>query len=290
MRIVSLIRKKICRCMASLPVTSKLYKILSRSYYFLCFVYRNRRLPSTKKSDFRDFLFYRQISGKLLSDLARTLSHKANSKHYINSKLGDGYTVPTLQVLSSEQDVLSYIPMTYPVVIKPVHSSGLSAIINAESEFKNHQTKILGWLNHDYFKDTLEENYFNLDKAVIVEPYISNDYYLEGSMHCLAGKVKVISLVDRFEKKRESFNRNMQPLGVSLGQGFKKINTAPIQCLNELISKAEVLSAEIDYIRVDFYLSNHHFLFGEMTSFPAGGVLTFHPVSRGEIFNKTLFM
>jgi hypothetical protein len=282
-------RKNICRCIASLPVTSRLYKFLSRSYYFLCFIYRNRRFPSTRKDDFRDFLFYRQTSGKLLSDLTRTLSHKVNSKHYINRKLGDGYTLPTLHVLSSEHEVLSNIPMTYPVVIKPVHSSGIVAIINTESDFKKYQTKMLDWLNHDYFKDTLEENYYHLDKAVIVEPYISSNYYLEGSMHCLAGKVKVISLIDRFEKKRESFNRNMQPLGVSFGQGFKKINTAPIQCLNDLISKAEVLSAQIDYIRVDFYLSNYDFLFGEMTNFPTGGKVKFYPKKKAVVFNKTLF-
>jgi len=74
-----------------------------------------------------------------------------------------------------------------------------------------------------------------------------------------------------------------------LGQGFKKINTAPIQCLNELISKAEVLTAEIDYIRVDFYLSNDYFLFGEMTNFPTGGKVKFYPDTKAAVFNEVLF-
>ena len=275
----------------SLPINGWTYKFLSRSYYLSRFIFNNHRLPKTNYSDLRDFLYYRQFNGKLLEEFAKSLTHKGFGKDFIRKKLGAKYTIKTLSIIRNQEDIQKFETAEYPLVIKPVHSCGRYFIINSHDELRQKEEQIIGWLGHDYFLETLEENYFGLEKALIIEPYIKKEYFLEGSLHCLAGKVKIISLIDRFDsqKRRESFSRSMQPLGVSLGQEYKKINISSIQCFNDLILKAEALVGEIDYIRVDFYLGNTDFLFGELTNLPAGGALKFYPPEMDFKFNDALF-
>ena len=47
--------------------------------------------------------------------------------------------------------------------------------------------------------------------------------------------------------------------------------------LREMISRAEKLSTDIPFVRVDFYSIQGQVFFGEMTFFPASGLEGFYP-------------
>ena len=273
------------------PIESHVYFYLSRSYYFLRFVYFYKRLPGKSKS-FADFLFQIKIGKSLRNPLRRKITSKLGGKAFIRSKIGGQYIVKTIKVLSNNKDIDTFRPTKFPIVIKPNHSSGRYFKISSLEEYESLKDQFKQLLLHDYFRDTLEENYFDIPKKIIVEKFIDPEYYLEGSVHCLNGKIKIISLIDRFnkDKKRESYDDNMKPLGFAINCPFKKMNLNPrtlifIPKLKEAIHN---LCSNLNYIRVDFYANNLNFLLGELTNLPGGGNLLIYP-KKNKAINQFFF-
>lgn len=273
------------------PQGGWLYARLFFTYHWLTFTYRHRRTPQKISSGFNDFLFRRKVSGVLRQTLARQVTDKELGKHYIASRLGAGLTIETLVVCSSRTELDAFQPPAYPVVVKPTHSSGRICVAHSQQEYLNALPQLHGWMQHDYFSDTLEENYAGLAKKVIAEPYLCPAMYLEGSIHCRNGLVRIISVIDRFDpdKRRASFDRNWQELHVALGQPYLPLALSRPQFMDALLAKAEILASEFAYIRLDFYASNDRFIFGELTNLPGGGLARFSSIEGEKRFDKAWF-
>jgi hypothetical protein len=285
------IRKSVYQLIASFPIDSKIYFYLSRACYFLTFLVNNRRMPVTNKKRFNDFLYARKISGLFVGALPRCFADKLKCKEYISNKLGNGFTVPTISVLNNPIEVTKFIPHSFPLFIKPNHSSGRFFLVNSLAQYEQKIPEIISWLTHDYFSETLAEEYYGVSKSVIIEPYIDEKFKMEGSIHCIKGVPKVITLIDRFdpEKSRQSFDVSMKSLNVAFGQPYKAIDVSQLNCLDSLILETKKLAQNVDYVRVDFYLSDSSFLFGELTNVPSGASGKFFPAEGEHRFNSAFF-
>ena len=261
-------------------------------YYFLRFVHFYKRLPGNEKK-FSDFLYQIKIGKSLRQPLLRQVTSKLGGKAFIRSRIGSKNLVKTIKILSTDDDIDKFTPKQFPIFIKPNHSSGRFFKINALSEYHALKVTFKQFLLHDYFSHTLEENYYTIPKKVIVEEYIDPEYYLEGSAHCLKGKIKIISLIDRFDKdkKRESYDVSMKPLGFAIGNPYRKMNLDKHQLffIPKLKKSILELCKDFYYIRVDFYASNYKFLFGELTSLPAGGNLVIYPKTKEKLLDHVFF-
>ena len=261
-------------------------------YFFLRFVYFYKRLPGDEKK-FADFLYQIKIGKSLRQPLLRQVTSKLGGKAFIQSRIGSKNLVKTIKVLSSDEAIDKFQPKRFPIFIKPNHSSGRFFKINALSEYDALKATFKQFLLHDYFSATLEENYYAIPKKIIVEEYIDPKYYLEGSAHCLEGKIKMISLIDRFdqERKRESYDANMKPLGFAIHFTHTKMNLGKHQLffIPELKKSILELCKAFHYIRIDFYASNHKFLFGELTHLPAGGNLVIYPKTKEKLLDHVFF-
>ncbi|MDN5941479.1 MAG: ATP-grasp domain-containing protein [Nitrospira sp.] len=207
----------------------------------------------------------------------------------MEKKLGAGTTPATLCVLRTPEEVETYLPATYPVVIKPTHSSRRIVLVFSEPDYHNAKTQIKDWVNEDYFLEDLERNYAKLEKKIIVEKYIDDTFAIEGSVHCLSGEPKIISLIDRKTKERQSFDTNKSPLGVSLAYRLKEFEPKDWGFLNSLLKSSRILSGEFSYIRVDFYTDGERVLFGELTNLPAGANGRFFPAGGEKKFSEVFF-
>ncbi len=252
------------------------------------FVHFYKRLPGDEKT-FPDFLYQIKIGKSLRQPLLRQVTSKLGGKAFIRSRIGNKHLVKTIKILSTDDDIDKFKPKQFPIFIKPNHSSGRYFKINSLIEYTNLRQTLYQELLNDYYQHTLEENYFDLDKKIIVEKFIDPEYYLEGSVHCLNGEIKIISLIDRFDimKGRESFDANMNSLGFAINMPFKKMNLKSpalvfIPKLKEAIYK---ICSNFNYIRIDFYASNDNFLFGELTNLPGGGNLIIYP-NKNKNFNQ----
>lgn len=238
---------------------------------------------------FNDFLYELRVGDELDNPLRRRITDKALAKDHILSRLGAGRTVPTLAVLDTPAAIAAFRPATYPVAVKPTHSSGKMLRIGSDAEWLAAERTIAGWLTHDFFTRSLERNYAGLARRVIVEPWLDESLRLEGSVHCRAGVPKVVSIIERYSKKRQSFDTDRRPLGVSLGFPTTDFYLAQWDFFEPLLKDAAILSAELSYIRVDFYTDGKRVIFGEMTNLPAAGFGRFYPAGGEEIFSTVFF-
>ena len=256
----------------------------------LCrFLATQKRLPIKPNTLFNDFLFKLLSSSELGSPLRTFITDKEYGKLYVEKKLGAGTTPATLCVLRMPQQVDSYLPPTYPVVIKPTHSFGRIVQVFSESEYHHAKAQMKDWFHQDYFLESLERNYAKLEKKIIVEQYIDDSFAIEGSVHCLRGEPRIISLIDRKTKERQSFDIHKCPLGVSLQYPLKEFEPKDWEFFNSLLKSASILSREFSYIRVDFYTDGERVLFGEMTNLAAGGMGKFFPAGGEKKFSEVFF-
>ncbi|MBS0181298.1 MAG: hypothetical protein JSS39_02765 [Nitrospira sp.] len=257
--------------------------------YLFQFVAAHHRLPIRPARLFNDFLFQVKSGSELESPLRRRVSDKEYCKLYTEERLGPGTTTPTTRVLRTEDEVERYRPPVFPCVMKPTNSSGRMIIARSEDEYMGALPKIKNWFHEDYFLSDLEKNYATLERKVIVEEYIDDSFSLEGSVHCLRGEPKLVSLIDRYTKARQTFDLDGTPLGVSLFYPLQDFQPASWDFLPSLLSQSRILSAEFTYIRVDFFTDTKRVLFGELTNLPAGGIGRFYPADGEKIFSEVFF-
>jgi hypothetical protein len=256
----------------------------------LCkFLANHRRLPIRPHALFNDFLFRLLTGSELGSSLRTFITDKELGKIYVEKKIGAGNTPATLCILRKPENVDTYLPATYPVVIKPTHSFGRIVVVFSQSDYQKAITRIKDWLHQDYFLESLERNYAKLDKKIIVEQYIDDTFAIEGSVHCLRGEPKIISLIDRKTKERQSFDTNKTPLGVSLQYPLKEFEPRDWCFWDSLLKSARTLSGEFSYVRIDFYTDGERVLFGELTNLPAGGMGKFFPAGGEAKFSEVFF-
>lgn len=247
------------------------------------------RWPDRPEELFNDYLLRLKVSTELDTPLRRRITDKALSKEVIAERLGPGRAVPTLAVLDRPQAVADYRPPVYPVAVKPTHSTARLLRIGSEAEWIAAEPTLVGWLHHDYFRQSLERNYAGLAHRVIVEPWLDEALALEGSVHCRDGVPKVVSIVQRYTKARQSYLPDRSPLGVSLVFPLVEFQLESWEFFDPLMADAARLAQGFSYLRVDFYTDCHRIVFGELTTITAAGVTTFHPADGEEIFSRVFF-
>jgi len=257
--------------------------------YLFQFIAAHHRLPIRPARLFNDFLFQVKSGAELEGSLRRRVTDKEYGKLYTEERLGPGTTTPTTHVVRTADEVERYRPPAFPCVIKPTNSSGRVIIARSEDEYIAALSKIKNWFHEDYFLSDLEKNYATLERKIIFEEYIDDSFSLEGSVHCLRGEPKLVSLIDRYTKARQTFGIDGTPLGVSLFYPLQEFEPASWEFLPSLLSQSRILSAEFTYIRVDFFTDTKRVLFGELTNLPAGGIGRFYPADGEKIFSEVFF-
>lgn len=261
-----------------------------RAYAWLDVVARFGRRPNRPDERFNDFLYALKVSDELDSPLRRRITDKALAKGFVEERLGPGRTLPTLAVLDSAAALAAFRPAAYPVAVKPTHSSGHLIRVDSDQDWVGALRPMTTWLSHDHFRRALERIYAGLARRVIVEPWLDESLYLEGSVHCRQGVPKVVSIINRYEKTRQSFAASdRRALGVSLGFPLTEFHLTDWAFFDPLLDDARRLSAGLSYVRVDFYTDGRRVVIGELTNLPAAGRGRFHPADGEEIFSAVFF-
>lgn len=216
-------------------------------------------------------------------------------KDYVSQKLGAQYIIPTLGAWDDPEDIdFDRLPSRF--VLKCNHNSGLGMYICQDQSQMDKKAVIKGLkkgLQEDYYLSSREWPYKDIPRKIIAEAYMedASGGLIDYKVHCFGGEPKFILVCgDRFSGKglTEDFvtaqweRMEVKRPGIKLSH---QLMEKPAQ-LEEILELSRKLSADIPFVRTDFYIINHKVYFSEITFFPAAGFRPFEPESWDETFGS----
>jgi hypothetical protein len=269
-------------------------------------VVRARRLWATR----RPVTFTEKVRYKMLRDhrpLITTFADKAGVRDYVAARIGEHY-LPKAYAIDPDPRVLLDAELPEEFVVKPTHGSGAAFVVSHRASpttrlptedsswvyrhvLPEHADRAtlarLGarWLEQLYGQGPNREwAYGTVPRQIIVEELlvgadggIPDDY----KFFVFHGVCRYIQVDDgRFGRRTQDFFLpDWSHLPLSGGPPWAEPPREPPKGLAEMTGLAETLGANTDFVRVDLYNLNGRIVFGELTSYPAGGYSPFEPAS-----------
>lgn len=256
------------------------------------------------------------------SALLVTFVDKVAVRDFVRRASPDTRLPTVYQVVSSAKRL---DPSLWPseCVVKPSHGSGALIMITAEkrenlrfaiprtqfrwddgiwgmtSESLDTRTlQLLGsqWVksNFEYWTPKYPEwAYRHVPRKILVEQLITGTLshpVVEARLHCFHGVVRLCRVTDVLSAARRAWT--LTPQGEVLDAWLE---SDPIKELSpfdlppmwqEAIRQASLLSRNIDYVRVDLYLTESEVYFSELTPYPNGGNADFEPRELSELLAR----
>lgn len=246
------------------------------------------RLPGNKKL-ISEYLFKLKTSDSAYHPLRAYTSDKEYVKDYVSFKIGAEYNVPTIKVLKNYDEVIAY---NFPerCCIKPTHASG--RVIFRKNGEKIDYELIKKWLSINYYSHGREKNYRFLEPKIIVEPLIFDKTNNEDfKFFCFEGKAKFIQIdFDRHsDHTRLYFNRDWVKQDFSILKPQAKKHLSKPENYEKMLSVADNLSKDFEFIRVDLYTDGSTIYVGELTNWPENGNGYFVPAESERLASDILF-
>jgi len=251
--------------------------------------------------------FTEKVRYKMLRDhrmLLVTFADKAAVREYVASRVGAEY-LPEAYAVLRDPEGLRELDLPEAYVVKPTHGSGAAIVVSPKgSEDQTLPPAVWGWVYRhvrpsvvsvDALVDIArvwmtklygqgpnrEWAYGEVEPAVIVEEMlvapggIPDDY----KFFVFHGRCRYIQVdAGRFDQRTQDFyDVDWQHLPMSGGPAWISPERERPERLDEMISIAERLGSETDFVRVDLYALPDRIVFGELTSYPAGGDSPFEP-------------
>lgn len=255
---------------------------------YIKFLDDHKRLPRNTLS-FNDYLFNIKNTNEILNPLRHFISDKYFVKDYVRSKLNEDYNVPTIAVFDNYEDLINF---NFPenCCIKPTHAS--QAVILRKNNESIDLTQTKDWFELNYYKISRERNYKYLKPRVIVEPLIFDSKDLmDYRLFCYEGKVKLICIdIGKYSSyQRVFYDSNWIKQEFSLHYPLYEGCIKKPENLNEMLTIAEKLSSDFDFIRVDLYSDGKKCLVGEITNCHAAASQKFVPLNSEDKASKIIF-
>jgi hypothetical protein len=256
---------------------------------------------------FREKVRYKMLRDR--RDLVVTFADKAAVRDYVAAVVGESYLPRAYAIIDSPRGLYDLALPDY-YVVKPTHGSGAAIIVSSHApvdsrlpdprwgwvyshvrpEFATgHQIAQIAeeWVAKLYGQGPNREwVYGQVPRRVIVEEMLAGvdgaipDDYKFFVFHGQCVFIQVDS--GRFGRRTQDFYRpDWQRVPMSGGPPWADPEPARPEHLDEMIRVAESLGRDTDFVRVDLYDVDGRVVFGELTSFPAGGDSPFDP----EAFN-----
>lgn len=222
---------------------------------------------------------------------------KYKVKQFVAEKAGESYVTPLLGVWNQFEEIdFDKLPGSF--VLKCNHDGG-PIIVKDKQRFDKDKAAATFHrkLKADYFRESREWPYKNVQKKIIAEPYydsLGKRDSVEYKLTCLNGKVKFTTVCIGIahagfeDRNNDHFDRDWKRLDFSVNYKSSGKQIEKPYFMDEMVDVAEKLADGIPYVRVDFYVIDGQIKFGEMTFFTWGGFMRFDPPQWDEILGSWL--
>lgn len=205
------------------------------------------------------------------------------AKEYVADLIGQEYIIPTLGVWKSF-DEIDFDTLPDQFVLKCNHGSGDAVICKDKASLDREQARkqLTEALNTDYYRISREWPYKNVERRILAEQYLEDSVTHDArdyKFFCFDGEVKCFKVdFDRFSEHHANWydrNAKLLPYGEQICPPCPDRQLELPECLAEMMDLAGRLSRGIPFLRVDFYCVNSRIYLGELTFYPASGLLPF---------------
>lgn len=226
------------------------------------------------------------------------LVDKYKVREYIAATLGEDYLIPLLGVWDKPEEI-DFDALPNQFVLKCNHNSGLGMCI-CKDKSKLDKQKVIKelrkGLHENFYLKHREWPYKDVPRKIIAEQFMTEESggeLMDYKIHCFDGKPEFILVCsDRFSESglREDFYDTTwnlldirRPNCPNSKNGIQKP-----ELLDEMLRLAGILSKDMPFSRIDFYIINSKIYFGEITFFPTSGYGAFDPESADEWIGNLL--
>ena len=211
---------------------------------------------------------------------------KCEAKKYVAERIGEEYIIPTLGIWDDPEDI-DFDALPNQFVIKCNHNSGLGMCIcrdKSKLDIAEVRRGLKKGLRQNYYLTGREWSYQGIKPKVIAEQFIAEKFdteLMDYKFMCFDGEVKCSFVCsNRFSDKGlhvTFFDRDWNVMPFERHHPSAKNGLPKPKRYEKMIELAEILSANIPFLRVDFYEVDGKIYFGELTFYPGSGFEEFTP-------------
>ena len=215
------------------------------------------------------------------------LVDKYEVRNFVKEKVGAKYLIPILGVWKNSKDI-DFNKLPNQFVLKCTHDSGSVVICRDKSNFdkKNAKTILNKGLKRNFYYAGREWPYKNVKPRIIAEKYMVDESGRELKDYkfmCFNGKAKCSFVCSNRNLPNglnvDFYDRNWKPMPFERHYSRSGTLIPKPKKFDKMVEFAEKLSKDMPFVRVDFYETNGHLFFGELTFYPGAGFEEFSPES-----------
>jgi hypothetical protein len=250
---------------------------------------RHKRAVGTYPNLLRPRTFNEKVLYRMAFDrrpVWTQLADKYAAREYVSARIGE-QALPRLYWATRDPKDIPFDELPEKFVVKPTHGAGWVVLVQDKAQLDRQELVEIcrGWLRQNYYDYDRERHYKLIVPRIMIEEYIDDGTGLaptDYKLHVFGGRVEIISVIrGRLEAIRFGLYRR-PPDAAGRWKNVRALNDRaqdldPPPHLATMVSYAEALSENLDYIRVDFYDTLQKVYFGEFTATPAAGVERFEP-------------
>lgn len=212
------------------------------------------------------------------------LVDKYRVREYIVEKLGEEYLVPLLGVWD-DPDEIDFNALPDQFVLKCNHNSGTGMCICRDKSKLNYEEvrkNLRRGLRENFYKKNREWPYKEVRPCITAEAYLedsSDETLTDYKFFCFDGVAKImyISKDGGKDPRTDFFDMEFNHLAIRSKDPPADIQPEKPALFEDMRKYAEILSAGIPHLRVDFYFVDGKVYFGELTFYHRGGFAQITP-------------
>ena len=184
--------------------------------------------------------------------------------------------------LRQGEDVSTLAGVTLPDhwVLKPNHRSSLVHFGGGRPDIDHLQSLTVGWMDETQSKVLGEMAYSQAVRSSWWRSIFNRGTLYEYKFFVMNGTAVIVQVdVDRFgDHRRNVYTPEWEPFDTRF-QWPMGDDVPPPPKLAEMVSAAEHIAGDLDFLRVDLYYIGAVIYFGEVAAYPGSGLVRHHPYS-----------
>ena len=209
---------------------------------------------------------------------------KYDVKSLIKKVIGREYVADVLGVWNSI-DEIDFEKLPDQFVLKVNHTSGGVVVVRDKRkfDFSKYKEKFNKLLKTNYYYSLREYPYKNVKPVVFAEQFLENfgqENLVVYKVFCFEGFPKIIQVIQDDKQTNETidyFDCEWNLLDLKQNFPNSRNHLPKPSLLGDMLEKSKLLSQNIPFVRVDWYIVNNILFFSEFTFYSDSGLEKFIP-------------